>query len=146
MKFDSLIERYTAARNAFIAESTATLTREFAEVFDRHPELTAIKWVQYTPYFNDGDECVFRVCEFMVTNAPDPSDVDRYGEYDGPDSADVFVVTSYDDKAKRYSDVWEIETFAHSVLGGQVFLDTFNNHVIVTVTRDGIDVEDYDHE
>lgn len=28
-----------------------------------HPEVTGIAWTQYTPYFNDGDPCVFSVGE-----------------------------------------------------------------------------------
>ena len=28
-------------------------------LFEQHPVLTSFSWTQYTPYFNDGDECTF---------------------------------------------------------------------------------------
>lgn len=31
------------------------------ELFARIPEIEEFSWTQYTPYFNDGDECVFSV-------------------------------------------------------------------------------------
>lgn len=31
------------------------------EIFDKYPTVRAFSWNQYTPYFNDGDECVFSV-------------------------------------------------------------------------------------
>lgn len=34
-----------------------------ADIMRAHPEITAIRWSQYTPYFNDGSPCTFRVYE-----------------------------------------------------------------------------------
>lgn len=31
------------------------------ELFQRIPEIEEFSWTQYTPYFNDGDECIFGV-------------------------------------------------------------------------------------
>src|SRR5688572_27883088 len=31
------------------------------EWLEDHPEIQQISWTQYTPYFNDGDECTFGV-------------------------------------------------------------------------------------
>lgn len=33
------------------------------EIMRAHPEITKIRWSQYTPYFNDGSPCHFRVHE-----------------------------------------------------------------------------------
>jgi hypothetical protein len=35
--------------------------QEVEELFREHPDLESFTWSQYTPYFNDGDECVFSV-------------------------------------------------------------------------------------
>ena len=35
----------------------------FALIFKRHPKLENITFTAYTPYFNDGDECVYSVNE-----------------------------------------------------------------------------------
>ena len=46
------------------AEADDMLKYVFGEamkgVFDKHPCLMGLRWTQYTPYFNDGDPCVFR--------------------------------------------------------------------------------------
>ena len=31
----------------------------FQALFEKHDELVGATWAQYTPYFNDGDECIF---------------------------------------------------------------------------------------
>ena len=43
------------------------------------PALKAIRWNQYTPYFNDGDPCTFSVGEVMFL-------VDGAAEDDGEDT------------------------------------------------------------
>lgn len=46
--------------NDKIKESAKTLFTEFVgNLFEVHPKLVSFSWEQYTPYFNDGDECVF---------------------------------------------------------------------------------------
>src|SRR5690349_7857045 len=30
-------------------------------LFEKYPTLKSFGWAQYTPYFNDGDECIFGV-------------------------------------------------------------------------------------
>jgi hypothetical protein len=34
------------------------MTKSF---FEAAPEIKAVVWSQYTPYFNDGEECIFRI-------------------------------------------------------------------------------------
>lgn len=45
-------------------QGTDIVKAEFAKVFAKYPDLKVVAWVQYTPYFNDGDACVFSVREF----------------------------------------------------------------------------------
>ena len=35
----------------------------FTEFFALYPMVTTIRWTQFTPYFNDGEPCVFSVNE-----------------------------------------------------------------------------------
>lgn len=54
-----------------LAEAKAKLQEEaldlikplFKSFMEEHPELVRMRWCQYTPYFNDGEPCTFRVCE-----------------------------------------------------------------------------------
>jgi hypothetical protein len=45
-------------------EGKAALKEEFTAFFRDNPKITAVRWRQYTPYFNDGDPCTFGVGEF----------------------------------------------------------------------------------
>ena len=118
-------------------------------------------WTQYTPYFNDGDTCVFGIHNPWFRTPADPvvdiqvtwqlrlddpvhpslggrmhSRVDgrwEYGEYAGPD------LERYD-RARVLSDALDSGAF------DQVLLETFGEHAHITVRRDGITVDSYFHE
>lgn len=52
-----LIKSYAAMRLATAAE----VLELFADTFAQNPYVKAMVWYQYTPYFNDGDACTFRL-------------------------------------------------------------------------------------
>lgn len=37
------------------------------EFLAEHPDVTCVRWTQFTPYFNDGDACVFGIGSVAVT-------------------------------------------------------------------------------
>jgi hypothetical protein len=43
------------------SEGQALLKGMFKEFFHNHPEAKAIVWTQYTPYWSDGEDCIFSV-------------------------------------------------------------------------------------
>lgn len=47
----------------------------------KHPEVTGIGWVQATPYFNDGEPCVFRIGEPYFSFAGTHENEDSYFDY-----------------------------------------------------------------
>jgi predicted nuclease with TOPRIM domain len=54
-------------------------TKEF---FEKHGDVVeCIFWTQYTPYFNDGEACRFRVGEVFVTLKNDPNWCEYEGSY-----------------------------------------------------------------
>lgn len=144
--FAQLVERFEQIRQQMVEEGTAVMKFEFQKVFETYPEITVIKWTQYTPYFNDGDECVFGVNDFTVSNAPDPNEVDAYGEYEGDEEGIWAIDTGWGEGKKKYPVINALNDFAQTKIGEEVFRGTFGDHSIVTVTRDGIDVEEYEHD
>lgn len=59
-------------RNEITLEGGVLISEAFKEMFDTYPELESYKWAQYTPYFNDGDECKFGVdCDYPSINGID---------------------------------------------------------------------------
>jgi hypothetical protein len=62
----TLQEQFAAAKQRMHAaqeEARAMVRDVFKQgataLFEAHPALESFGWTQYTPYFNDGDECVF---------------------------------------------------------------------------------------
>jgi hypothetical protein len=94
-------------------------------VFDKYPELNNVSWRAFTPYFNDGDECRFNSYH----------DYPYINDYN-PDYGDE-AESSWMDEA------WEDVTEALSFLSNDDARTIFGNHVKVTVTRDGVSVDDY---
>lgn len=64
--------------------------------FDECPGIQAVIWSQYTPYFNDGDECVFRVNEpcFITKNFNEEDLLNPY-EYEEEDDFGTLKIPSY---------------------------------------------------
>lgn len=137
-------------RKRFQEKMQSVFKDAFKSYFEQNPEVTAVIWRQYTPYFNDGDACVFRCYAGYAahTNAPDPENV-QWGEYNGENEG-VWV---YDPDYGSSGDVpKKVETAADQFnrllnkIEDDVFLSTFGDHCIVRATRDGFDVDEYDHD
>ena len=150
-KLNDIIEKYSEAKKAFQTEAAGLLKEEFKEFFKKVPEVKVIKWAQYTPYFNDGDACVFGVYGPVFSNAEgdEVSEVTTWGEYNG-EQKDIFAFegTYYipDELKKREEQIKEMESLLHNGAMEEVLEATFGDHVQVTVTAKGIDVDDYEHD
>lgn len=154
-KLDKLNEDIREMKKIFQQEAQATIVDIFKEFFENNPEATAISWEQYTPFFNDGEECVFRsTAEYCsVTNAKEYESI-RYGEYSGEEDEDTIWIDdwNYGDlnphliPPRVHSDIREIRKFL-SKIPDETYKDMFGDHVKVYVTRSGAEVEEYsDHE
>lgn len=111
-------------------------------LFDTYPGLEWFDWRQYTPYFNDGDACVFGV--------------DAYGNafLNGEELEEVyFSQWRQDEKAENGEELTEEEKFARDYytlltkVPEDVMESLFGDHVKITVNRDGrIEVDEYNHD
>ena len=64
--------------------SSDMLDDAFKRFFEATPDIVTVTWRQYTPYFNDGEECTFSVHDIYYAigkDAPDIDDVDGYENY-----------------------------------------------------------------
>lgn len=112
------------------------------DIFDAFPTVKSFSWTQYTPYFNDGDECVFGVNDYF-----------RVELEDGTELEDVYD-SSYRNQRKidagEELDLEDNLGVALSELVSGIDNDTmkslFGDHVRVTVNREGIDTEYYEHD
>ena len=108
------------------------------EIFNKYPELESFAWRQYTPYFNDGENCYFGVhVSTWGDNNVDGISINgssfwwpQAGQPLSEELTQAAVET-----AKL------INTFDENVL-----MDIFGDHVTVTVHKDRVETEYYDHE
>jgi hypothetical protein len=129
-------------------------------------------WTQYTPYFNDGEPCVFDVNEvwFKTVHDVKPKSDDDDG-YEDRDEFNVMYGTHptlgrRDYEWKRPGDgqqfkVWKAYEGQHEqtwtncyalaeAIGTEAFddvlLEAFGDHAEIEITRDGIKVDTYEHD
>lgn len=141
--------------------------------FRTYPEVEALQWTQYTPYFADGDSCEFSVKGLNVLSKTEvqgleDGDIDKNDLYENNpfEKPDDYVYRNagneyYADKIKAWDDrVAEIGeerlkelhtgiTKFRKIFNGisdDTMLALFGDHVQVKVNRKGIDVDEYDHE
>jgi hypothetical protein len=151
LRFDTLIAEQQALRVKFQTEAQTMFKESLKSFFELNPGINALRWTQYTPYFNDGEACVFSVGEVYFTNAKGNQldDISGWGEYEG-DDADIWS----DSYPKYFSDKPGVNVKSCEFLSGMISSSEmqdimemmFGDHVCVTATRVGIDVTDYDHD
>lgn len=146
-KMQDLKKTYLAAAKEEFKEASQSL-------FDKHSRLKSFGWRQYTPYFCDGD-----ICEFGVRNdEPIINGFDRWdkdeGEKNGEDlntlaRKDIYIDgkwipnENYDKDADNI--VKDVVKFLRS-FDYDAYLDMFEDHVMVTVTKTKVITEEYQHD
>ncbi len=115
------------------------------------PNVHSVRWTQYTPYFNDGDPCIFGVNGVLVKLLDgDPED----GDY-GDGYIDGYAMRVYSEGYKQKPSVKpEFESLypVFNALEEQIehfedfFQESFGDHAKVTATSAGFEVEFYEHD
>jgi len=135
------------------AEGKRLINEALKAVFDKFPNLTAIRWRQYTPYFNDGDACVFGVSDISfklkgVENEEGEEGGD-YGdgflqEYDISD----WTGSKYVERPEYKGLLAEINSLNKSFSKVEECLQlVFGDHAQVTAFPGGkVEVEEYEHD
>lgn len=84
-KIQELLKEIEESQKKILERSKVVFKDVSQEIFEEYPSLESFSWVQYTPYFNDGDECVFGVhADSDYGIEINETSVDDY-EGDGPD-------------------------------------------------------------
>lgn len=97
-----------------------------------------LTWHQYTPYFNDGEACVFSYGGIRPTFIEDENIYDLWDlQYAMQNDGLEFSQEAYDALSKfdRASDNFQLG-----------LAEMFGDHAEVTATKDGFSVEYYDHD
>lgn len=139
------------AKSAALNEQIAALRKEAAEMVKpmlqefiaANPQVKAITWSQYTPYFNDGDPCTFSVNEpYFFFGEEDPE------EDEGHDAWSMGHA-EYRPSLEVCSEETGAACSALAKELGQLddaLEELFGDHVKVIVTADGVSVDEYNHD
>jgi hypothetical protein len=150
-------------RNAIakeITERAKTLFEEAsATLFEEYPNLVKFGWSQYTPYFNDGDTCTFsshhEYPSIVFTSTPKQSE-DEDDDYDNDEFSEYHYTDGYGKDKKKKTNLTPDEE-AEYATGMAVIeflknfedddmLSMFGDHQRISVTRKGVESEDYEHD
>jgi hypothetical protein len=145
----------------------------FKEFFDAFPKAKAVVWTQYTPYFNDGGACTFRVNKFElklneaidgVTEADADLENESYlsNSYSYGDGCAGNVLSNmgstkkenswYKGPRRALTDDEKAMCVAFKSLQSNcdqvddLLSQVLGDHVQVCANRDGFDVTDYEHD
>lgn len=152
-------EELAELKKNHLERSKKLFTEVTVKVFEKHPALESFSWNQYTPYFNDGEECTFSAnIDYPEINDSDENDdgapdyfnetkVVEHGKYNSQ-------TRQYEGRIEKPNPDYSPELVAAKsdvieFLGNiddSVLRDLFGDHVKVTVTKMGTEVDGYEHD
>ena len=128
----------------------------FVEFFALYPFIITIRWVQYTPYFNDGEECVFSVNEpeievsaSYLQSHPDlvAGTCDAASGDEEPSERFISSWNVVKRNKDKYPELYDaVEGIKELFNAEDILRHVFGEHAEVVVTPEKIVVEEYVHD
>jgi hypothetical protein len=137
-----LNEKIKAFQEVMLKEGKDLFRQMSQTLFEENPNLGKFGWKQYTPYYNDGDECVFSAySDYPIIKLISDTHADD-GYRDDFDEEQWFTEEETTPEAIAWKNVKKfLEQFSD-----EDFKLLFGDHVEVVVTRDGVEVNEYSHD
>lgn len=151
-KIKAELTAFEEKKKAFVEDLRKEFPSMFKELFDRCERIESFSWNQFTPYFNDGDTCEFRVnCDYPYVNGEYIDEHEWYSWKTGyflkgdPEYKNLFENEPELDKEACLC----VEEFK-GILGSipeEFMKDLFGDHATVTMTRNGgVSVDECRHD
>lgn len=141
--FDEIIklkEEFDAKVEAVGQEAICNEIRK--QLLELPDGVAAVRWQQYTPYFNDGEACTFRVHdpEFKLT--------DEFVKSSGKDLVSDYDDLWYDSWSISYNEMDACTGLSKFIQGipEEVMEAAFGDHVEIEVSRTGFTVDEVSHD
>ena len=150
-KIEELKQKFQEKQKAFQDHLKEVFFECAKDIFNSRPDLESFGWVQYTPYFNDGEECVFRVYDDRISiNGADEYN-DEHGFFDSCReevwSTEVGGRIPNESHNPKNQDLLDSICSLVESLDDNVAKAIFGDHVEVTIHKDGtVNTEGYDHD
>lgn len=143
-EYDELVEGIEEAKKRVQESGKKAAAALFKRFFEEHPNVKALGWTQYTPYFNDGEACEFSVRDFYACTK------------DGVDFAEVSSLYDDDDDDSVFRSSWSLRDSDKKTAAAldrmgrsasdDVFEAAFGDHVMVIATPEGFHINEYEHD
>ena len=172
-KISEANERINELKKQMQKELRTEFTGALSELFDAYPFVTSLSFTAYTPFFSDGDPCTYSANHADCNINGYDEDDDREGE--GVDVLKLSKNTIYVEEpnpdynpsnrdwgSHRNKTQWvkkpnpdfnplykeAVDAFreALKIVDDDNWMDMVGDHVKVTITRDGIETDEYDHD
>lgn len=148
-KIQKELEAFNAKRMELVEELRKEFPQLFSSLFNQSKRIESVGWTQYTPYFNDGEECEFSVhlkdLDELLINGKRLWDFDDEGDF-------ISLRLGYPSEPNPNLDQFEHDLLndIHTVLNQiteDFYKDLFGDHCQVTIYKDGrIQVDEYEHD
>lgn len=140
-----------------IKDMSSGLFDDFREyIFAKYTELESFGWTQYTPYFNDGEACMFYAnTDYLKINDEYADDsgwistmnITKFGTWNRElkvyEGREEEPNSNYNQRLVDANS--EICDFLQN-FDDDFYLSKFGDHAEITVTKNGLDISDYDHD
>ena len=140
-----------------VVEKSSTILEEFSKgIFLKYPKLESFGWSQYTPYFNDGETCVFQAnIDYLSINGENAEESDWYSEnkvlsWGTYDRVNRTYVGRVEEPNQKYNKELveaceEIRDFL-SNFDNDFYLSKYGDHAEITITPLGVNVDECEHD
>jgi len=133
------------------AKLAKTLAAEYAKIGKAlGSRIVGFQWDQYTPHFNDGEPCRFSIYDIWDITYLDDEGEEQTLEFYGSDFAKYAKDESNGDEELEAQLLAALKAAASvSEFNGEhadVLEDAFGDGVTVRISKDGVDVEECDHD
>lgn len=152
-EYEGLVEKLNETKKQLMVQIQEKFSTTVVQFLNAQTKVNAIVWRQYTPYWNDGEACYFgRHGTFVVHSLSEEQMTDRdYDVYEFPEYYGSF----YESDKKQFSEagftekeVEQLEKLLRTLndIPDDFYEFAFGDHVEVTITKDGVQVEEYSHD
>jgi hypothetical protein len=145
-KIDEVVSNFNKLANDLQMQMREEIKKVFSSFFEEFPQVKTIHWTQYTPYFNDGEECTFGFGDIRYTTTEHTELGNREHVWGEGDDGLINDWGKTIEDQKLNSAIKTMCSLLNSEVMGNVLKTIYGDHVWVKVHKDGADVEDFEHD
>lgn len=145
---ENLIVEYKTTKKNLEEKVQAEFSKLFTDFFAKYDDVELVRFAAFTPYFNDGEPCIYGVndMECVLKSQEDTEDYDRdsygYGENGCTDSSWGAGIPWPSEEMKN-----DFAAIAKAVrqIPDEIMEGALGEGLHI-ITRDGIETQEYDHD